>query len=590
MPQRPNKLSQFWQELKRRRVVHVITVYASAAFVIIELINNLAKALNLPTNVLTIVVIVLAVGFPLTIVLSWLYDLTSEGIEKTKPLSEIHEKEKPVVPNAWKIATYVSFVVIAGFVVLNIVGRSKQLRAEDIQSLVILPFENLTGDDQLEWFVSAMHASLIHDMGRISSLRVIGKTSSNVYKNSDMSASEIASKLDVDAVMETQIVNLGDSISTLFNLIQVSPEEKQVLTGDIKEGKRQIQSLYNKITRQIADKVMLELTANEELLLAQSREVDPDAIDAYYKGLFYSGMFDKNSLQKANDYFLTAIEIAPDWARPYAGLAGVAVVQMQMGFNSPSVAIPKIYENLNRALELDPSFSNSHQIKAIIAVWTEWNWEKGEEEFLKAIQLNPNNAGSRIFYAHLLNILHRSDEAIYHANLALKLEPQEAMVLALYSALMGHMGDYQSSIDYADKALSIDPTNRFAIVCIGGAYRKIGDYENFLKYFKKLGSYDDKVLASIDSVFQEQGYSAAVEMTIKIDEEAAKERYINNVTLGFRYLEINQYDKAMDCYEKGYEFHNPNMPYIATKMFGSDQLKENPRYSALLKKMNLPIN
>ena len=590
MAQRPNKLSQFWQELKRRRVVHVITVYASAAFVIIELINNLTKAFNLPTNVLTIVVIVLAVGFPLTIILSWIYDLTSQGIEKTKPLSEIYEKEKPVVPNAWKIATYVSFVVIAGFVVLNIVGRSKQLPTVDIQSLVILPFENLTGDDQLEWFVSAMHASLIHDMGRISSLRVIGKTSSNVYKNSDMSASEIASKLDVDAVMETQIVKLGDSISTLFNLIQVSPEEKQVLTGDIKEGKRQIQSLYNEITRQISDKVMLELTANEELLLAQSREVDPDALDAYYKGLFYSDKFDKNSLQKANDYFLTATEIAPDWAPPYAGLARVAVVQMQMGFNSPSVAIPKIYENLNRALELDPSFSNSHHIKAAIAVWTEWNWEKGEEEFLKAIQLNPNNAGSRIFYAHLLNILHRPDEAIYQANLALKLEPQEAMVLALYSALMGQMGDYQSSIDYAEKALSIDPTYRFAIVCIGGAYRKIGDYKNFLKYFKKLGSYDDKVAASIDSVFQEQGYRAAVEMTIKIDEEAANERGINNFLLGFRYLEIYQYDKVMDYYEKGYEFHNPNMPYIATKMYGSDELKENPRYIELLKKMNLPIN
>ena len=590
MPQRPNKLSQLWQELKRRRVLHVVTVYASAAWVLIQLVITLTEPLNLPTGLATIVIIALAVGFPLTIILSWIYDLTSEGIEKTKPLREIHEKEKTVVPNAWKIATYVSFVVIAGLVVLNIVGRSKHLRAVDVQSLVILPFENLTGDDQLEWFVSAMHSSLIHDMGRISSLRVIGKTSSDVYKNSDLSASEIASKLDVDAVMETQIVNLGDSIRTLFNLIQVSPEEKQVLTGDIKEGKRQIQSLYNKITRQISDKVMLELTANEELLLAQSREVDPDALDAYYKGLFYNDMLDKNSLQKANYYYLTAIEIAPDWAPPYAGLAAVAASQMQMVFISPSVAIPKIYENLNRALELDPNFSNSHQIKAIIAVWTEWNWEKGEEEFLKAIQLNPNKAGSRIFYAHLLNILHRPDEAIYEANLALKLEPQEANVLTLYSALMGLMGDYQSSIDYAEKALSIDPTYRFAIMCIGGAYRKIGDYENWFKYLKKLGVYDEKVVASIDSVFQEQGYSAAVEMTIKIEEEAANERYIDNFIQGFRYLEINQYDKAMDYYEKGYEFHDSNMPYIATKMYGSDELKENPRYIELMKKMNLPIN
>lgn len=94
MPTKPNKLSQFWQELKRRKVVHVITVYASAAFVIIELINNLAEPLNLPPNLLTIVVIVLALGFPLAIILSWLYDVTSEGVEKTKPIDELTEGEK----------------------------------------------------------------------------------------------------------------------------------------------------------------------------------------------------------------------------------------------------------------------------------------------------------------------------------------------------------------------------------------------------------------------------------------------------------------------------------------------------------------
>ena len=122
MSANPNKLSQFWKELKRRRVIHVITVYASAAFVIIELINNLAEPLSLPQNLLTIVVIILAVGFPLAIILSWLYDLTSEGVEKTKPIEEVKAGDKTGVPNAWKIATYVSFVVIIGLVTFNILG------------------------------------------------------------------------------------------------------------------------------------------------------------------------------------------------------------------------------------------------------------------------------------------------------------------------------------------------------------------------------------------------------------------------------------------------------------------------------------
>ncbi|GAI54641.1 unnamed protein product, partial [marine sediment metagenome] len=117
-------------------------------------------------------VIVLAVGFPLAIILSWLYDLTSEGVEKTKPLSEIQEGGKPAVPNAWKIATYVSFVVIIGLVVLNLTGGIKEAQAGSIQSLVVLPFDNFTGDEELEYFVSGMHASLIGDMGKIGGLRI----------------------------------------------------------------------------------------------------------------------------------------------------------------------------------------------------------------------------------------------------------------------------------------------------------------------------------------------------------------------------------------------------------------------------------
>ncbi len=134
MSKQPNKISGFWQELKRRRVVHVITVYATSSFVLIELVGNLAESLNLPERLPTIVIVVLAIGFPLAIILSWLYDLTSEGIEKTKPIGEIPEGEKPAVPNAWKIATYISFVVIIGLVVLNVMG-SRQTNPSWIHSI-----------------------------------------------------------------------------------------------------------------------------------------------------------------------------------------------------------------------------------------------------------------------------------------------------------------------------------------------------------------------------------------------------------------------------------------------------------------------
>ena len=582
----PNKLSRFWQELKRRKVVHVITVYASAAFVIIELVNNLAEPLNLPATLTTILIVVLAIGFPLAVILSWLYDLTSEGVEKTKPLSETQEGEKPAVPNAWKIATVVSFVVIIGLVILNVMGGGKKLRSGDIQSLVILPFENFTGDDQLDWFVSGMHAKLIGDVQRISGIDVLNRTSSNVYKNVDMSVQEISSEVDTDAAMRANVTCLGDdSVCFQVQVIQAFPEEKTLWIADYKEAKSQIPNLYNRITKQIAAELKIELTADEDLLLAKSQTLDPKAVDAYMKGLSYLDEINRDALQKASEYFNIAIEIAPDWAPPYSGLAEVEAYQMQMSFISPSFAIPKIYENLNKALELDPYSSNAHYTKAVIAVWTEWNWEKGEKEFVRSLELNPSNALCRAFYSHLLSILHRSDEAIYQANQALKLDPLRPFIRTLCAGIVTE-GNPQSRMLYIKKTLSIDPNYRLAIINLAVAYREMGDYEKWFEGWKKTARYDDKVIASIDSVFQEQGYLAATEMILKIDEEAAKERQINITGQVNRYLEIKEYDKAMDWLETGYEIHSPIMPYISIRW---DQLKDYPRYIELLKKMNLPL-
>ncbi|RLD34074.1 MAG: hypothetical protein DRI83_08515, partial [Bacteroidetes bacterium] len=201
--------------------------------------------------------------------------MTSKGVEKTKPIEELKEGEKTAVPNAWRIATIISFVVILGLAVLNIVGGGKQLRAGEIQSLVILPFENFTGDDQLDNMVSSMHSLLIGNMGRISGLRVVGKTSSKTYKDTDMSAKDIAREVNVDAVLEPTIMCLGDSACMQFRLVSTTGEEDQIWVGDYREDKRQV-----------ADEVMIELTPEEERLLSISKTVDREAYDAYLKGLY----------------------------------------------------------------------------------------------------------------------------------------------------------------------------------------------------------------------------------------------------------------------------------------------------------------
>ena len=569
--------------------MHVITVYASATFVIIELINNLAEPFNLPPNLLTIVVIVLAVGFPLAIMLSWLYDVTSGGVEKTRPIEELKKGEKTGVPNAWKIATYMSFVVILGLLTFNIIGGTKSLKAGDIQSLVVLPFDNFTGDDELENLVSGMHAMLVGDMGRIRKVTVVGGTTSNAYKNAGMTATEIADELNVDAVVEASVMCFGDSVCMQFRLVRTTGKEEQLWIADFKEDKSQMLNLNNQITKQIADEIMIELSPEEERFLAKSRTVDREAYDDFVRSYQYWDDLSPESLNKALEYLNLAVEKDPDFAPIYAGLALVWDGLAQLGFAEPDVAEPKIFENINKALELDPDFPTRHFVSGIIAVWTEWDWEKGEREFLKALELNPNDVMSRVYYAHLLWILKRYDEAHFHSQMAAELDPMNPLILGLSSNVDCH-SNIQQAVEKSKKALEIDPEHFYAMAAFMDASYLNGDYKSTieieLQFYPGL---NDEARETIMAVFQDKGYVEAINTMLTYVEEYARTNHVGPFELGELYYKVGNLDRFIECLIKGYEMHDPMMPYITISVAGFDDIKDDPRIKAIVEEMNLPF-
>ena len=593
-----NKLSRFWQELKRRKVIHVITVYASAAFVIIELIGNLTDPLNLPANLSTIVIIVLAVGFPLAIILSWLYDLTSGSIERTKPLEEIQEEEKAKVPNAWKIATYVSFVVIAGLIVLNIATRGDLIKPGMIQSMVVLPFDNYTGDEQFDYVAAGMHASLIGDIGKVSALRVIGTTSSRIIKNTDKSVPEIAEEWDVDLVLEPTLTCYGDTVCILVRALANFPEEKQIWVAEYREDKSKMPNLWNQIAKKIADQVKIELSPEEKKLLEKSVLVNREAYDAFLQSYQYWGDLSKESLEKAYEYLNMALEKDPDWAPLHAGMAMVWGGRMQMGQITRETAKPKIDEHLQRAFELDPDFADSYFVRAIFAVWADWEWEKGEQAFLKALTVNPSDVMSRIYYAHLLMILQRTDEALIHGKLAVELDPLNPLILALYSTILKGAGQHEESLEFINKALTIDPYHSFTLGQLERAYYNVGDYENSIKVYKDRLSniFPEDDICGIDLAYNSGGYVGAYREILRLLEAGSKGEYrypggrdMPPGGLAQMYCRIGKYTTALDELEKGLAILEPNMPYIATNRPGLIELYDSSRFIAILEKMNLPL-
>ena len=167
----PNKLSHFWQELKRRRVVHVIIVYATAAFILIELVGNVYETLKLPDWTPALTLIILVIGFPLAIIFSWIFDVTPEGIEKTKPSKELSKDEKTATPNSWKIATYVSVVVIVALLVYNIFGRLTRIEIDEslAKSIAVLPFHNYSGDPDQDFICFGLTDEIITHLYKVES-------------------------------------------------------------------------------------------------------------------------------------------------------------------------------------------------------------------------------------------------------------------------------------------------------------------------------------------------------------------------------------------------------------------------------------
>ncbi|MCD6596998.1 MAG: hypothetical protein J7L04_04890 [Bacteroidales bacterium] len=300
-------------------------------------------------------------------------------------------------------------------------------------------------------------------------------------------------------------------------------------------------------------------------------------------------------MKKALEYFELAIEIDPEWAAPYAGLANAwSLFGTLLRVLPKSITLPKTYKYLNKALELDPNSAQAHYVKALNAVWTEFDWEKGEKEFLRSLELNPNNALCHIYYAHLLMILRRPDEAIIQANLALELDPLKPIILTLYGGWLDDDNN-QSRILRLEKALSFDPNFRLANIqliniSMYAAYDN-GDYEKWIESWGKKvqGHWDDEGRAAVLNAFYEKGHIAAIEEMFKMNEKYGNDCLMTASLKAERYIKLGKYDKAMDCLEKNYEMRDMSITYIATNKRIYDQLKDNPRYIELLRKMKLPL-
>ncbi len=470
-------------------------------------------------------------------------------------------------------------------------ARARPVQPE--KSIAVLPFINDSPDQENTYFINGVMEEILGNLQKIKALRVISRTSVERYRDRKKSVREIAEELGVNYIVEGSAQKFGSAFRLRAQLIKA--EQETHIWGDSFQQKiANVEDIFDiqiSIAKSIAEELRAVISPEEKRLIEKIPVADLAVYDEYLKARSYWADFTRESLAKAIEYLTSAIEKNPDWAPLYAGLAEVWIWIQQAGWEPPAVAGPKIFENLAKAMALDPDLAEVHYQSAVIAQLGEWDWDKSEREFLKSLAINPNNALSRLMYAQLLLILNRGDESLAQRELALSLDPLNFLTKLLYIGTLVQAGDCQASIPLMEDALAANPADFNINGMLELAAYKCRDHDRViraLKYSLPFPFEEDRY-KEIERIYRERGIVPAYEELMKHMEGYAENNYIGFFDMAFRYMIADRPDKAMDWIEKGLELHDPLMTYITKSARILEPLFGDPRFVAICEKMKLPL-
>jgi len=496
--------------------------------------------------------------------------LPRRGYRFIAPVQTAGEEEpKPRRPTLrWWLVGFV-FLIAMGAVAWAIRSRPPAIR-----SLAVLPLENLTGDPSQEYFADGMTNELTTELGRISELRVISRTSSMTYKGSHKSLPEIARELNVEAVIEGSVFRSGNRFRITAQLILASAD-KHLWAKSYEGDVRDTLAMQSEIARSIAEQIRVQLTPHERAALKKSSPVNPEAYEDYLKGRYFWNKRTADGLKKAIEYFNQSLEKDPDNAEAYAGLADSYALlgDWEYGVLSPKEAYPKAKAAAKKALELDPDLGEAHISLAFCLDNFDWDWEGAEKEFRRGIELNPGYATGHHWYAWHLTAVGRNARAIAEIEKAQSLDPLSLIIGADLAEeyLIAHR--YDDAIKQSRKVMDIDPLFAVAHYELGQAFVAKHLYPEAIAESEKAIA-----LSPGSSTFTSNlAYAYAVSGR-KTDALRLLEGLKNASEIALVYAGLGDHDSAMEWLEKAYaERFNPGI--LLRPSF--DPLRSDPRFQNL---------
>jgi TolB-like protein/Tfp pilus assembly protein PilF len=511
----------------------------------------------------------------------------AEALEGMDPLGKGATPKRRLPKLAWKIflTALLLLAVSLGTWMLHYRNHASLV----IRSVAVLPLESLSSDASQDYFADGMTDELISDLGQISALRVISRTSVMAYKHARKPLPQIARELKVDAVVEGTVLRSGDQVRITAQLIEAAADKH--LWSQSYEGEfRDTLALQNRVASAIADQIRINLNPRELAALKKSKAVNPEAYESYLKGRYFWNKRTADGLRAALAYFNQAINEDPTYAQAYSGLADTYALlgDWQYAVMPSKEGLPKAKAAAAKALELDSSMSEAHTSLGYSLRAFDWDFDSAGKEFLRAIELNPSYATAHHWNAMNLGLLGRPEEGLMEMRKAENLDPLSLIINSDLAEFLLLTHSYDESVKQSRKIIEMDPTFATGHKQLGDAYLlKQMDKEAVAELQKavQLSGGSPICIADLARAYVASGKRNEAVKLVSDLEKNSNASFTDAPQIAMIYASMGDNERAINWLDRAYEERfNPSILLRS----GFDPLRSDPRFVDFLRRVGLP--
>jgi serine/threonine protein kinase/Tfp pilus assembly protein PilF len=497
------------------------------------------------------------------------------------------------IARRWKLIVPAAVAVLALLFVLNVGWWDRLLgtRGHTIRSIAVLPLENLSRDPEQEYFADGMTDALITDLSKIGSLRIISRTSTMRYKGTNKSLPEIARELNVEGVVEGSVMRSGDRVRITAQLIQADSEQN-LWAETYERDLGDILRMQSEVAQAIAQQVRIQLTPQQQARLRSAPAVNPEAYEAYLQGRsFLIAATTSQGVKRAQSYFEEAIRKDPSFALAYVGLADCYDTLGQYRWLAPQDAYKPARDAIGKALELDGTIGEAHSTLGILIWRYEWDWQSAERELRYALELNPNYVDGHEDLVWYLAWSGRGAEALAGIKKIEELDPAYQLGPVARAGIYYQQRDYKALVEVGRNLVASLPDfwvcHYFLAVGLEGAGQR---QDAILEYQKavKLSQGDTDPTAGLAHAYAAAGSRAEAEAMLGELLRRSRSSYVSPYMIATIYAGFGDKNKAFDFLEKAYQERSPDIPYFIKADLRIDNLRTDPRFQDLLRRVGLP--